>query len=55
MEAFNAYVNYKMPDGSSIRDHIDQMGVLYSNPTALGKEMDEDFQIMYLPMSLSPS
>lgn len=55
MEAFSAYVNYKMPEGSFIRDHIDQMAVRYSNLTALGKEMDEDFQIMYLLMSLPPS
>lgn len=55
MEAFSAYVNSKMPEGSSIRDHIDQMAVRYSNLAALGKEMNEDFQIMYLLMSLPPS
>ena len=43
MEAFSSYVNYKMPVGSSIRDHIDQMTVWYTNLAALGKEMDEDF------------
>lgn len=51
VEAFSTYVNYKMPEGTSIRDHNDQMSVKYSNLVALRKELDQDFQVMYLLMS----
>ena len=55
MEAFSVYVNHKMPDRSFMRDHIDKMAIRYSNFTALEKEMDTDFQFMYLLISLPPS
>lgn len=54
IEAFRAYVNYKMHEGTSIRDHIDQMSIKHSNMATLGKEMDQELQIMYLLMSLPP-
>ena len=53
--AFRAYVNYKMHEGTSIKDHIDQMSIKHSNLATLGKEMGWELQIIYLLMSLPPS
>ena len=42
MEAFSNYVNYKMPEGTSINDHIDQMNIRLRNLIALGRDMDQE-------------
>lgn len=55
MEAFGTYVNYKILKGTSIRDNIDKMVVKHNNLATLVKEMDKDFQIVYLLLSLPPS
>lgn len=55
MQAFGTYVNYKILEGTSIRDHIDKMVVRHNNLATLVKEMDKGFQILYLLLSLPPS
>lgn len=55
MEAFGTYVNYKILKGTSVRDNIDKMVVRHNNLATLVKEMDKDFQIVYLLLSLPPS
>lgn len=55
MEAFGTYFNHKILEGTSIRDHIDKMAARHNNLATLVKEMDKDFQILYLLLSLPPS
>ena len=55
MEAFSNYVNYKMPEGTLINDHIDQMNIRLRNLIALGRDMDQELQRLYLLQSLPPS
>eukprot|EP00268_Persea_americana_P015395 TRINITY_DN17093_c1_g1_i3.p1 TRINITY_DN17093_c1_g1~~TRINITY_DN17093_c1_g1_i3.p1 ORF type:complete len:267 (-),score=36.41 TRINITY_DN17093_c1_g1_i3:293-1093(-) len=55
MESFSNYVNYKMPEGTLINDYIDQMNIRLRNLFALGRDMDQELQRLYLLQSLPPS
>ena len=44
-----------MPKGTSVNDHINQMNIRLGNLTALGRDMDQELQRLYLLQSLPPS
>lgn len=52
MEAPNNYVDYKMTEGTSIKDHIHQMNRRSRNLIALGGDIDKEFQRLYMLQSL---
>ena len=55
MLAFSNYVNYKMPEGTSINDYIDQKNIRLRNLIVLRSDMDQELQQLYPLQSLSPS